>query len=163
MPYLIQALFQDQSLSQIKSLVESRNEKVPYVLLPVRLETRFMEVPDIPEIDIPLITGFLDKYYQLHDALLELAYKPGPHSLEKAMDAAIGLKDSLTGDLQLTGEEKTLAVQAIRQLQTETDILQKRTFSTPPTRGRDPRFSTRRLSYTAAEIAGAKRTDKYHH
>ena len=157
MPYLIQALFHDQSLSQIKSLVESRNEKVPYVLLPVRLETRFMEVPDIPEIDIPLITGFLDKYYQLHDALLELAYKPGPHSLEKAMDAAIGLKDSLTGDLQLTGEEKTLAVQAIRQLQTETDILQKRTFSTPPTRGRDPRFSTRRLSYTAAEIAGAKR------
>lgn len=157
MPYLIQALFQDQSLSQIKSLVENRKEKVPYVLLPVRLETRFMEVPDIPEVDIPLITGFLDKYYQLHDALLELAYKPGPHSLGKAMDAAEGLKESVTDDLQLTGEEKTLVVQAIRQLHTETDILQKRTFSTPPTRGRDPRFATRRLAYTAAEIAGAKK------
>ena len=157
MPYLIHALFQDQSLSKIKSLVESRKEKVPYVLLPVRLETRFMEVPDIPEVDLPLITGFLDKYYQLHDTLLELSYKPGVHSLEKAKDAVKGLADSVTEDLQLTGEEKSLVVQAIRQLQTETEILQKRVFSTPPTRGRNPRFATRRLAYTAAEIAGAKK------
>ena len=46
MPSTLNALLEDKRISEIKSMTAAKNDGIPFLLLPVRIETRFMELDE---------------------------------------------------------------------------------------------------------------------
>jgi len=144
---IISAYYQDQLINQIRNTVAARSEKIPYVLLPVRLETRFMEVPDLPEVDLPWSVSVIQRYAKFHDLLLQATYRSDNTSFTKTTAALKELNGKLAEKSEISGAEKTILNQALQQLNAErTAIESQLKKANSPVVNRPPGLTRGRIS-----------------
>src|SRR5947207_8414948 len=64
MPSTLQALLEDKRIDEIKTMTAAKDDGIPFLLLPVRIETRFMEL------DEPSQTTSTDNIDTILDSML---------------------------------------------------------------------------------------------
>lgn len=69
----IKAKYTDSGINEVRNYVSSKNSKTPFLLLPVRIETRFMKVEraDITFTDSHLVGEILEELHEIEIGLLE--------------------------------------------------------------------------------------------
>jgi len=109
----INAINTDPQISAIRSIVSAKNSRVPFLLLPVRIETRFMKVtkPTIHKVDESLFGDILIDLSRVDQMLLEPIEKMSAPKVKAKLEEVTKLEKSFRSKAkklsQVNKEQKT--------------------------------------------------------
>ena len=118
----IKAKYTDANINTVRNYVRSKNSKVPILLLPVRIETRFMKVerPDVSFVDSALVGEILEAFYNIEMGLLDYQKKLDIRLQKKLLTFFDSRVKEAIGKLKktkkLTKEQKAWIVNAMREI-----------------------------------------------
>src|SRR6476620_363519 len=119
----IKALFEDPKIKDIRNEVAQKNDAVPFLLLPVRIETRFKQVPKKPfekSIDVETL---LEGLGALHVQAIDVFQKPNALNLRSLITAITTFNDSIDKEGILLIKEKGWLKQLYGDLKKDIDVI----------------------------------------
>lgn len=119
----ITAGWQDTRINDIRAAVGAKNGTVPFLLLPVRIETRFMRVPKYQAAKNSHISEILERFSAIQIKLIGYGEKRVDAPTLTALDSEIGKLRELVAASEPTAKQKSWFKTLYTEIKTERDAL----------------------------------------
>src|SRR5215218_698754 len=119
----IKALFEDPKIKDIRNAVAQKNDAIPFLLLPVRIETRFKQVPKKlfeKAIDVETL---LEGLGAIHVLAIDVSQKPNALNLRSLITELTNFNNSVDKEGVLLIKEKGWLKQLYGDLKKDVDAI----------------------------------------
>lgn len=128
MPSTLNALLEDKRINEVKAVTALKSDAIPFMLLPVRIETRFMEVDKAPQLTATEgVDQILDALLYIQVNLLDITT---PDALQPYLTSSIQQLNRITAQIKsldgIAAKEKNMLEQMTQSLNDSTNIVARR-------------------------------------
>ncbi len=117
----IHALFEDPKIEEIRNAVSQKNDAVPFMLLPVRIETRFKQIEKVQHTGTVNIESLLEGLGFIHVMSIDVMQQPDANNLRELISQLNAYNAAITPDETILIKEKGWLKQLFADLKKDVD------------------------------------------
>ncbi len=117
----IKALFEDPKIKEIRDAVSQKNDGVPFMLLPVRVETRFKQIEKVQNAGTVNIESLLEGLGFIHVMAIDILQQPNANNLRELISQLNTFNTAIKPDDTILIKEKGWLKQLFADLKKDVD------------------------------------------